>query len=335
MEEFEFIAQIARKFSTLVPPGTLGIGDDCAVLPGFTGENERLLVTTDLLTEGVHFFRAKSQPQDIGYKALAVNLSDIAAMGGRPTAFFLSLALPKNLEPNWARLFLKGLHKCATEFHTPLLGGDTTGSETSITINICVLGRANSTRIKLRSGACVGDVICVTGFLGDSAGGLGLVKAGASVVSRLSARDQKSLLRAHFRPRPRLDEGTWLACHSAVHAMMDVSDGIHSDLPHILEASQCGAMVFVDDLPISGALARFCKAFRTSPVQVALMGGEDYCLLCTVNESAINRVSGEFKNRFGRPLFQIGRVTANPGRLEYFEQGRRVKPKGHPFRHFG
>ncbi len=331
MNEFEFISGVLRKFAHLTPKNALGIGDDCAVLPSLQNSGDRLLVTTDLLVEDIHFIRAKSKAQDIGYKALAVNLSDIAAMGGRPLAFFLSLALPKTLDKNWAAHFLKGLHQCAREFHVPLLGGDTTGSKKSIAINICVLGSANAKRIKLRSQAKVGDVVCVTGFLGDSAAGLQLIRGKSS----LSSRDQAPLLRAHFKPKPHLEEGVWLANQSAVHAMMDVSDGIHSDLPHILKASNCGGKVSFEKLPLSGALVRYCKSTKQNAIPLALMGGEDYCLLCTIKGSNVDQISREFERRFGRPLYRIGEITSRPGKLEYFHNGEKVTPSGHSFRHFG
>ena len=171
--EFGFIDYIKANFPA--QDGTIGIGDDCAVMTASEGE---LLFSTDLLMEGVHFLRSESSPEDVGWKAAAVNLSDIAAMGGIPVATFLSIALPKDAQGEWAERFIEGYTQISRTYDVPLLGGDTTSSLRDIAVNVGVLGRCPSGKRLMRSGAKVGETIYVTGPLGDSAGGLQAILKG-------------------------------------------------------------------------------------------------------------------------------------------------------------
>ena len=171
--EFGFIDYIKTHFPDQA--GVIGIGDDCAVIPAGEGE---LLFSTDLLMEGVHFLRSESSPEDVGWKAAAVNLSDIAAMGGTPVATFLSIALPKNAQGEWAERFIEGYTQISRKYDVPLLGGDTTSSLRDIAVNVGVLGRCPSGKRLIRSGAKVGETIYVTGPLGESAGGLQAILKG-------------------------------------------------------------------------------------------------------------------------------------------------------------
>ena len=293
--EFGFIDFIKEHFKA--PKGTTGIGDDCAVLPiwpirTFPGwrwreeenmpgiplptDSGELLVSTDLLMEGVHFLREKSSPEDIGWKTAAVNLSDIAAMGGSPVATFLSIALPKDAQEEWAERFIKGYAEISDLFDVPLLGGDTTSSLRDIAINVCVLGRCPSGKAITRSGARPGDVIYVTGPLGDSAAGL------QAILKNLErTEDVLTLIHRHKRPFPRLRAATDLIDTGVVGAMMDISDGIASDLRHILDASEVGAVVKLDRLPLSEQLLKVCQEQSWNAYELATGGGEDYELLFT------------------------------------------------------
>ncbi len=228
--EFGFIHRISPPFLKNLPNAVVGIGDDCAVLPW--KENESLLVTTDMLIEDIHFIRSKISPRDLGYKSLAVNLSDIAAMGGTPESAYLSLGIPKYFDVEWMDDFYTGLHELAESERVHLLGGDTTKSPTHLVINITVLGKANPRLIKYRSTAKQDDIICVTDFLGDSGGGLKCL-----LENKLFGDDVMYLIQRHHRPRAHIAEGIWLAMQEGVHAMMDVSDGIDSDLHRIMERS--------------------------------------------------------------------------------------------------
>ncbi len=195
--EFGFIDFIRRHFS--VPDGVIGIGDDCAVMP--SGE-EDLLFSTDLLMEGVHFLRKESSPEDVGWKAAAVNLSDIAAMGGTPTATFLSIALPKDAQGKWAERFIKGYSEISRLHDVPLLGGDTTSSLRDIAINVGIMGKCQVGKCLMRSSAKVGETIYVTGPLGDSAGGLQAILKGIDATGHV-----QMLIERHKRPNPRVHEG--------------------------------------------------------------------------------------------------------------------------------
>lgn len=278
--EFGLISEIKASFQPLQTDKAIrGIGDDCAIIPQKSG-NETL-VSTDMLIEGSHFLMEDVDPHQLGWKSAAVNISDIAAMGGRPTATFLSLALPKGMDASWIRSFMDGYREISELYGVPLLGGDTTSSPDRLCINVAILGEAENGTAKLRSTAKAGDLICVTGYLGDSAGGL-------QAILRNAQRDDtvKTLISRHYLPHPRVNEGIALAKCDGVHALMDISDGIASDLRHILEASGVGAEIDLSSLPISEELAAFCQRSGLDPVELATSGGEDYELLFTIDPAS-------------------------------------------------
>lgn len=288
--EFGFIDYIRTFFE--VPEKVLGIGDDCAILPSGEGE---LLYSTDMLLEGVHFLRDSASPEDIGWKSLAVNLSDIAAMGGVPEATFLSIALPKDAQGDWAERFIAGYAELSKRFNIPLLGGDTTSSLHDIAVNVGVLGRAPCGKSVRRSGALVGHAIFVTGFLGDSAAGLQAILNGWEKTPVVT-----SLISSHIKPTPRLHEGYALMNTGLIGAMMDVSDGVASDLRHILEESGVGAQVFLDKIPMSDNLKFICNKYKLDSYALAVGGGEDYELLFTAPECIEECV--DF------PVYKIGEI---------------------------
>ena len=225
--EFGLIRRIAEGID--VPAGVAGIGDDCAVLPQRDGRST--LVSTDMLMEGVHFLLEDVDPYSLGWKSAAVNLSDVAAMGGKPVGTFLAFALPPGLDSGWMDQFIAGYKDVSAECGAPLLGGDTTASEDRLCICVTVLGECAAGAEVRRSGARPGDLVCVTGPLGDSAGGLRVVRDGLA-----RGADEAALVARHYRPRPRVAEGQALASARA-SAMLDISDGIGSDLRHLLDAS--------------------------------------------------------------------------------------------------
>ena len=305
MTEFDLIRQLSSRFS--VPDGVIGIGDDCAVI----GDT---LVTTDLLAEGVHFLLDGISPFDLGYKSAAVNISDIAAMGGLPKYAFLSIALP-TVNDGWLAAFSDGFASCCHRYGVTLLGGDTSASAGGIFINVTLMGECPHGTALLRSGARPGDLICVTGTLGDSAAGLRLIQEMADQVGH----DENVLLHRHCHPEPRVDEGIALRNCPGVHSMMDISDGIAADLPHILEASGVGATVDFATLPLSEELRRLCASRSWDPVDLALCGGEDYELLFTIAPGTQPPV----------PCTVIGSIESAPG-LRW--QGGKASYVG--FRHF-
>ena len=310
--EFGLIGRIRDLFPA--PEGVTGIGDDCAVLPQRSGRDT--LVSTDMLVEGTHFLRADIPPYRLGWKSAAVNVSDIAGMGGRPTATFLSVALPADLDADWMGEFLRGYADLSGRFGAALLGGDTTASPDRICINVAVLGECPSGTARLRSAARPGDCVCVTGPLGDSAAGLKAILDGVE-----RDADVQALIDRHYLPLPRVEEGLQLAATPGVHAMMDISDGIGSDLGHILEASGCGARIDVAALPLSPALRRVCTRLGWDAAALAIGGGEDYELLFTCTPEA--------EKALPVPHSVIGTTTAGPG-LEWLGTGRSF----HGFDHF-
>lgn len=275
--EFELIDFIRKQFNA--PEGVTGIGDDCAVIPQTSGDET--LVSTDLLIEGVHFLLTGVHPIDpysLGWKSAAVNISDIAAMGGVPTGSFLSLAIPKTLSDTFLEEFFKGYKDLSDKFDCPLLGGDTTSSTGKLCISVTVTGKCVQGRALKRSAALEGDLICVTGPLGDSAAGLHAILHN---LPRTEITDY--LINKHFRPMPRVDAGLVLTEHhrTGIGAAMDISDGIGSDIRHIMEESGVGARIDVGAVPLSRELQLYCRENGLDPLDFALSGGEDYELLFT------------------------------------------------------
>ena len=313
--EFGFIDIIKKQFD--VPPGMIGIGDDCAVIPA--GESE-FIYSTDMLMEGVHFLRDAESPEDIGWKSLAVNLSDIAAMGGTPIATFLSIALPKDVQGEWAERFIAGYAELSRKFNVPLLGGDTTSSLRDIAINVGVLGRTPLGKSIKRCGASVGHGIYVTGNLGDSAAGLQAI-----LNSWDRTQEVDSLIQSHIKPIPRIDEGQALMNTGIVGAMMDISDGVASDLRHILKTSGVGAKVHLDRIPMSDNLKRACDKYGKDGYALAVGGGEDYELLFTAPAGIEDLV--DFT------IYRIGEII--PGNsLIWMENGNSVDFDIQGFNHF-
>lgn len=296
--EFGLIDRI-RKMTSVPDPSWVGIGDDCAVIPlspetGGAPASD-LLVSTDMLVEGTHFLMEDISPRQLGWKSAAVNISDIAAMGGKPIATFLSLALPKTLPEQWMQEFMEGYNGISEKFGAALLGGDTTCSPDRICINVTVLGTCLRGKAKLRSAARPGDLVCVTGTLGDSAAGLRLILGGQKGAA-------PRLMDRHYTPTPRVEEGLALSCLPGVHAMMDISDGVGSDLRHILDESGVGARIDTGKLPISKELQALCSEKGWDPKELALSGGEDYELLFTMDPQETPDI----------PYTVIGEITANP-----------------------
>lgn len=286
--EFDFIDSVREMFRAVPDNGFEGIGDDCSVLP--IGGDEALVFTSDMLNEGVHFLTERSSAYQIGYKSLMVNISDVAAMGATPVATLLSLALPKERFGEWSKEFMRGYYEASKRYNVKLVGGDTTKSDTGVCISVTAIGRAPMANIKRRSAAKVGDVIAVTGKLGASAVGLRDV---------LNGKTETENAKIHLMPEAQIAEGGWLGKQGAVHAMCDISDGIASDLQHIVDESRVSAVVVERSLPIA----------EGATLEDALCGGEDYKLLLTVEESLADDLSKRFEREFGTPLYSIGRVV--------------------------
>lgn len=325
--EFKFIDRISEMFKDLPAPEYMGIGDDCAIIP--YSEKEDYVVTTDLLIEDIHFLKDRIPPAQLGYKSLAVNLSDIAAMGVKPIGSFLSIGIPAETEVEYLDAVMKGYYELSRKYQVPLLGGDTTKSIKHLVINVSVIGIGRKGEARLRSMAQSSDIVCVTGFLGDSAGGLEVL-----LHYLPDTKDNVQLIRSHHLPEPHIKEGLWLAQHPGVHAMMDVSDGISSDLAHILKASGKSAVVDLDKIPVSETLRRVVHAQNWDINLLATSGGEDYVLLCTVKAGDFEKINVGFLVTFGRNLFPIGEITDGETRIKWIKSGKQVFLNQHGFDHF-
>jgi thiamine-monophosphate kinase len=307
--EFGFIRRISR--GCLIRPERVvrGIGDDAAA---FRSDGRLLsLVTIDLLVERVHFLRQAISGRDLGHKSLAVNLSDIAAMGGTAREAFVGIAIPEDCELDYLDDVFRGMKELAARCAVNILGGDTTASHADLVIGITIYGEVAEAELLRRDAARPGDVVFTTGCLGDSRAGLHLI------LDRIPADtpELEALRAAHLRPEPHLPQGRLLASIGGVRAAIDVSDGLSSDLVHILEESKVGARIHAEQLPISDSLRYYCRRFAQSPVEFALSGGEDYVLLLTAAADRSAEVARAFQTAFGRPLHAIGEITGS-GALE-------------------
>jgi thiamine-monophosphate kinase len=320
--EDELIAEI---FAPLAGDGAFGLRDDAALLP-LRGAQE-IVVTTDALVSGVHFF-PDDPPGLVAKKALRVNLSDLAAKAAEPLGFLLTLALPLDWTNEWARSFAAGLAEDAREFACPLLGGDTTATPGPLTISITAFGRA--TCFVSRSGARPGDHIFVSGPIGDAALGLG-VAHGEAFASRLGEGARAALLERYRLPRPRLPLIAALRAHAS--AAMDVSDGLAGDLAKLLRASGASARVELEKVPLSAA-AREAIALEPELLSRAVTGGDDYEILCCASAEAAGALalaSGEA----GVALVEIGVVTAGAEPPQFLNSSGTIIKFNHlSFSHF-
>lgn len=293
------------------------IGDDAAAFIHPVGEV--VLVTTDMMVERVHFLRNATSGFNLGYKSLAVNLSDIAAMGASAREAFISIAIPEDCSIEFVEDIYEGMKQLAAIFQVNLLGGDTTGSQKDLVINVVVIGSAPKEDILYRRGAKKGDVIFCTGYLGDS-------RAGCHLILNKTADDSKTfraLKNAHLMPRPYLKEGKFLARCGGVHAAIDISDGLSSDLGHILEQSCIGAKIYAEKIPVSENLKTFCQFFNFDPVRYAIAGGEDYTLLFTAAPDHANKIVEKYRETFNNPLFEIGEITESNQLVLEFPNGKK------------
>jgi len=300
LPEKSLIARIRRAAAGGRNPAVVaGIGDDCAVLR--VPKGHELLVTTDLTLEGVHFRRDWHPPETVGRRCLVRGLSDIAAMGGEPIAVLLSLALPRDTKQRWVDHFFEGLLELAKETETSLAGGDIAQSPGKIMADIVVTGSVPKGRAVLRSGASPGNSIYVTGLLGASAAAIERLRRG---------RIRRSDYPQHFHPSPRVGVGRWLRAHNLASAMIDISDGLSTDLAHICEESGVGAAIDAEAIP----LAKVGNPPREVALEMALHGGDDYELLFTSSKIIPARVAGIKVTRIGQITSAREIVLQTPGR---------------------
>jgi len=320
--EFAFIERIQKRFpaSEKIP---LGIGDDAAAIS--CSAKKLTLLTTDTLIEKTHFDRAYCTFFQVGYKAVSVNLSDIAAMGGTPRFFLISLGLPPDIQISDLDALYRGIAKASREAGIHLVGGNTTATQGNFFISITLVGEVSPLKLIRRSGANEGDLLYVTGTLGDAAAGLELLK---------NEKDQRSfskLVHRHKQPRARVKEGLLLAGQGIASAMIDISDGLTADLGHMMKQSQVGAELQLTQIPISPALKRYALKTEAKALDFALYGGEDYELLFSVTEKKVQKLEGLIEEGLIQAV-QIGKMISKKRGL--VGRNRKdgltnIKPKGY------
>jgi thiamine-monophosphate kinase len=326
--EFGFIDRITPKCITRTQGLIQGIGDDAAVLE--KDSRSYFLVTTDLLVEDVHFLKQKISPWQLGWKSLAVNLSDIAAMGGIAREAFLSLGIPPNMDVEFWDEFYRGFKELASQWKVNLSGGDTTGSKGPIVVSVTVVGEVLKNEVIYRRGAQPGDHIVVTGNLGDSGAGLDILLQNDTI----SESEYASLVKIHHEPIPHLMEGRWLAQTGSVTAMIDISDGLAQDLGHICDLSSVGAKIDLGKIPLSETFTKYVESRNRNRWELSLGAGEDYVLLCTIKNDRFPEIRQAWETHFRRPLFEIGVIEEVKGIRYQKSDGTFVNISKAGFDHF-
>lgn len=290
----------------------IGIGDDCAVYSGPAGVYQ--LISTDALIENVHFRLPTTSPELLGRKALAVNISDIAAMGGTPHLALVTLGIPKTLPVKFLDGLYRGINAICQEHKIEIAGGDTTASPSHLFISITIFGETAKSQLVTRSGARPGDKIFVTGTPGESALGLKLLSSPRKQWKG-DKKLQKKMIQAHLDPVPRLKESRQLMNSKAgITSMIDISDGLAQDLLHICKAGKVGAVLREEWLPRSPELERLTSLNKLEIMDYIMAGGEDYELLFTLKSEDVRKITSRFKNT-KTPVTQIGEVTAHPQKV--------------------
>ncbi len=306
MTEDELVARIRERLRGVPDERILvGIGDDAAVWQ--PSRNNRSVITTDALVEGVHFDRALMSAREAGWRTLASNLSDAAAMGARPVLATVALGFPPDTDPEWLLEAYDGIAELATRARCAVAGGDLTRAP-SIIFAITIVGEVRASNLKTRAGARPGDVVAVTGALGASRAGLFVAKERPGLASDPAAADALAAFRT---PQPRLREGRWLGASRSVRAMMDLSDGLSTDLARLCAASGCGAVV--EHVPVHHSARRIAELAAANAERWALDGGEDFELLVAIEKRAFAHLAARFRAHAGRELLRVGRITEETG----------------------
>ncbi len=320
--EFQFLENLRQKYSLT------RIGDDCAVLP--KDSKTDLVITTDLLVEDIDFRLEWSKPEFIGHKSLAVSLSDVAAMGAKPVWSMVSIGVPESIwKTDFVDKFYEGYMRLAKKFNVELIGGDVSKTPDKIVIDSIAAGEVKKGKAVLRSGARVGDLIYVTNQLGGAAAGLSILENGVRYDDSVKIW-QKNLLLKQLQPLPKIHTAFELANKNLLTAMIDLSDGLSSDLAHICNASKVGAKIYADKIPFHGNLKAIAQTFDEK-LNYALNGGEDFELLFTVNPKKKFPHKKAYEKR---GFTHIGEITANEGMIKLItnKKSQILEPKG--FQHF-
>lgn len=297
--EFQLIDYLKKRIPRSFQ-GEIGIGDDADITSlGATS----IVVTTDAMVDGIDFSFDQIRAQDLGHKLLAINLSDLAAMGAIPKAYVLTLAMPKNLKVAWVRKFYEGLMKPTRHYRLKCLGGDLSAAR-ELSVSLTLFGVPGKHPLVQRKHAKPGDLIAVTGKLGGS------------------------ILGHHLKFKPRVEESLFLSGKFPIHSMIDISDGFYQDLEHLLKSSKVSADVWLNQLPISSAAVRLSRKTKQAPLTHALTDGEDFELLLTVSKKYQKKIETAWKKRFPNvSLSWVGEIKPHWGPIRWYNQDRKVSLK--------
>ncbi len=320
--EFGFIDRIKKGCLNRKNGVIAGIGDDCAVFR--VSDGMAVLLTTDMLIEDVHFYRDEIPPNLLGRKSLAVSVSDIAAMGGRPKEAFVSIGIPGDIEIEYLDKIYDGLKSMSAEYGINLLGGDTVSSPDQLVINIALTGEAIEDDILYRNGAKIGDIIFITGKPGLSSAGLDLLR------NKRKFENEDNLLNAHFDPTPHTRAGRLIASSKKANSLIDISDGLAADLWHICEESGVGAVVEINKIPVSGDLRVYCHQYKLNIDDFLFHGGEDYILLGTIPEKFSPELETILQSG-GCSYYPIGRIVEKKSMAVSYSDGSSgiLSPRGY------
>ena len=323
LSEFDFINEIKNEFTA--PSSFIGIGDDCSVQE--LSSTTFLLTSKDLLIEDVHFLFDKISPEDLAHKAVHVNASDIAAMGGQAKAIHLGLGLPEKICSDYMSRFISSLKQTCQSLNIELIGGDTTRSNKDLFISVTIQGQTPKSNLKLRSSAQAGDILALTGPVGDSHLGLEIL------LNKKKTDSDSYFIEKHNRPQSHTRQGEFLGQFPEVHALIDISDGVLSEMNHILRSSNCGGVIHLDNIPFSTPLKNATQDTLEDRILPAISGGEDYCLLLTLPQDHFEKINKAYTDQFHFPLQTIGQLTKQTS-LTCFYKNKKVNYLPTGFDHF-
>ena len=328
--EFPLIDRVARRLPPYRGDVRVGVGDDVAVLQ--IDDHMYQLATCDIQVEGSHFLRSAITPYQLGRKAAAINISDIAAKGGEPQHLFISLALPLDTDVTWVDGLYDGLREEAERYGADIVGGNMARTDGPIVVDVFLLGQVRQDELLLRSGARPGDLVLVTGWLGDSSAGLALVLNPDIAIGK-GQREQ--LLAAHLTPTPRVREGRVIAERKQATAMLDLSDGLSSDIGHICDESSVGVRLWADRLPVSAAARHVADSIGQANWALALKGGEDYELCFTAPRGVAQDLAAAVEEATGTGVTPVGEILPEEeGRWVQLPDGREIPLRPEGWDHF-
>jgi thiamine-monophosphate kinase len=323
--EFVLIKRLTKNI-TLEESVIVGVGDDVAVVK--TRAEKYLLLTCDILIEGTHFTKETITPYQLGKKVVAINVSDIAAKGGIPKQALISIGLPKDTKVIYVEQIYRGIKEQSKKFNIDIVGGNTALSKDKIFIDLFLVGEIKPDFLLLRSGAKPGDKILITGNLGDSSAGLKIIEDHDLKLedSKFEKKYKIKLKQAHLSPNPRLLEGRIIAKSSLANSMMDISDGLSSDLAKICEASNVGAIIWEEKIPVSKETLAFTKSIGKSPFNFALHGGEDYELLFTTPKENVDIIIKKIQKEVKTKVTEIGEIKDRKFGIKIVKTDGRMTP---------